>query len=381
QYYFGLELTSNFDIDGIRSVGKPYFYSLSVQGFPAGKYKEDYCSIQTSSSGDFEPTPTIYTLNIDEDYTLDYDENGTAYILFFRPVANLSSYTDSQNKIMIDYRVNHEFIQDYDYYIKENPKDPYTSQIEWDYSYTDYDTFHVHPDFADETYFTVEYSALEWEIFNAQYIHDGEDAFIFQPREYYNLSILYTGEVSTDEFSVQYIVPADQYEEDYILFKRIFVLAQLGTDEETMKVFEIPNYESTSYLYQNAPDSYNYTIAFNEIETYIQNTYNPSYQLVKNSYIYVLAKYDSVLLRYPMGHTPFNYEYLGENHDAYQIALYIDGVLTTYSNESEFHDYVLKIEDNYIYFNNKSSGQPGYIAPQSEIKLQYKFKLQPGLLD
>lgn len=69
--YFGLQLTSNFDIDEIRAVSKPYFYSLSVQGFPTGKYKENYCSIQSTSSGDFDPTPKL----IDEDYALDYDED------------------------------------------------------------------------------------------------------------------------------------------------------------------------------------------------------------------------------------------------------------------------------------------------------------------
>ncbi|KKL51510.1 hypothetical protein LCGC14_2294800 [marine sediment metagenome] len=82
-----------------------------------------------------------------------------------------------------------------------------------------------------------------------------------------------------------------------------------------------------------------------------------------------------------MGHTPFNYDYLGPTHDAYHIALYIDDILIAYSNVSTFDDYVSKIENGYIYFNNKSKGQPGYITPDRTIQLKYMLKLQPGLLD
>ncbi len=375
---FGVELPQDLDIDEIRAIGDPYMYSLSIQGFPVGKYKEEYCSVKTYYSGSFDPIQDVLD---DDDYALEYDENGTAYILFFKSVGELGSYTDAQKKIMIDYWVNYEFMQSYDYYIHEDPEDPYISQIEWDFSFIDEYSFRLHPDFNDETSFTVGYSALEWEIFNQLYIEDGIDIFAFQPKEFYNISVLYTGESSTDVFSIQYIVPEGQYKEDHLLFPSIYVLAQLGDDEDTIRVLEAFNDPTKTFIVQDAPDSYNYTIDFDEIESYIQSLYGPNYQLVKNSYLYVLAKYDSILLRYPMEHTPFNYEYLGEDHDAYHIALFIDGEFIAYSNETTFHDYVLKIENGYIYFNNKSQGQPGYIDPQSKIKLEYKFKLQPGLLD
>ncbi|KKK79658.1 hypothetical protein LCGC14_2831290, partial [marine sediment metagenome] len=144
--------------------------------------------------------------------------------------------------------------------------------------------------------------------------------------------------------------------------------------------FDISNSISKNYINQDSPDSYNYTISFSEIDTYIQATLT-GYHLIDNSYLYILAQYNSTLLSYQMGHTPFNYDYLGPTHDAYHIALYIDDILIAYSNVSTFDDYVSKIEDEYIYFNNKSKGQAGYITPDSNIQLKYKFKLQPGLLD
>jgi len=280
---------------------------------------------------------------------------------------------------MIDYWINHEFAKGSDYSIHESPEDPYASQIEWYYSFTDINTFHLHPDFTSTTSYSVEYTALEWEIFNQDYINNGDDVFIFQPIEYYNVSILYTGDTTTETFSIQYIVPEGQYKEDYEIFPTIYTLAQYGDDENNLLVIELTNSISKNFINQDSPNSYNYTIDFSEIDNYIQ-TYYLNYHFVDNSYIYVLAEYNSTLLSYPMGHTPFNYEYLGDTHDAYHIALYIDDTLIAYSNETAFDDYVSEIEDEYIYFNNKSKGQAGYIAPNSDIQLIYKFKLQPGLI-
>ncbi|KKM96647.1 hypothetical protein LCGC14_1176010, partial [marine sediment metagenome] len=389
--YFGAQLPDGLDIAEIRTVGKPYSYSLSVQGFPIGLYKDEYCTfdISDTNSGPFSPSSAQYNLNPNTDFSFEYDEDGNAYILFFRPAIDLTSYTDSQNKIMIDYWVNHEFIYGYDYYIHEDREDNYISQIEWVYSYMDVvdintDTFRLHPDFTDDTSFNVEYYALEWKEFDENYIKDGEDIFTFQPIEYYNISVLYTGYTTSETFSAQYIVPEGQYKEDHIVFPSIYVLAQLTGDDESIRVFELTNDILQNFITQEAPSSYNYIIDFDEIETYLQNTYDPNYELVKDSYIYVLAEYDSILLRYQMGHTPFNYQYLeglGGDHDAYHIALYIDDVITAYSYQSNFDDYVSKIENGLIYFNDKADGEAGYIAPHSTIKLTYKFKLQPGLID
>ncbi|KKM17186.1 hypothetical protein LCGC14_1678300, partial [marine sediment metagenome] len=241
------------------------------------------------------------------------------------------------------------------------------------------DTFRLHPDFTDDTSFNVEYFALEWEEFNANYIKDGEDIFTFQPIENYNVSVLYTGYTTSETFSVQYIVPEGQYKVDYLLFPSIYVLAQLTGDDESIRVFELTNEESQNFITQEAADSYNYIIDFNAIEVYLQNTYDPNYELVMDSYIYVLAEYDSVSLSYQMGHTPFNYEYIqgfGGDHDAYHIALYIDDVLEAYSGQAAFDVYVSKIENGLIYFKDDAG-----ISPHSTIKLTYKFKLQPGLID
>ncbi|KKL85273.1 hypothetical protein LCGC14_1956380, partial [marine sediment metagenome] len=211
--YFGVQLPENFDIAEVKSIGEPYTYSLSVQGFPVGNYKSEYITIDTSNSGSY--TPSTNLLTVDTDYGYDYDENGTGYILFFKPVIDFSSYTDADNKLMVDYWINHEFAKGSDYFIHEDPEDPFTSQIEWDYSFVDVNTFHLHPDFTSTTSYSVEYTALEWEKFNQDYINDGDDVFTFQPTEYYNISILYTGDTTTEIFSIQYIVPEGQYKEDY----------------------------------------------------------------------------------------------------------------------------------------------------------------------
>ena len=278
---------------------------------------------------------------------------------------------------MVDYWINHQFTENKDYYIHEKPEDSYISQIEWDYSITDYNNFNVHPDFNDEITFTIQYSALEWEIFNEEYIKDGEDQFTFQPKEYYNVSILYTGDINSDVFSLQYIVPKGQYKEDYITFKYIYAFVQVDDDEETIMQFCIFNGESDNFLLQNAPDSYYYTINFDEINIFLQNTYGQEYRLVENSYLYIKANYYSISLQYPLSHTPFNYDYLSEEHDDYHLALYIDDVFIAYSNDSIFEDYVLKIEDNLIYFKNNSEGQPEYILPvvRFDLNINLNFNL------
>ncbi|MFX1391921.1 MAG: hypothetical protein ACFE9Z_17790, partial [Promethearchaeota archaeon] len=245
---------------------------------------------------------------------------------------------------------------------------------------TDLENYHLHPDFNDETSFTIEFSALEWEVFDSQYIKKGSDNFIFRPREFYNVSILYTGAISNDIFSVQYIVPKGQYGDDETLLPFVYAFAQKSNDD-TIKQFLIPNTELINCIEQNNPNSYNYTIYFNTIETYIKNTYGQDYELLEDSYIYVTAMYYSDLLNYPLSHTPYNYEYLGEENALYHIALYINDEFICYSNETEFQNYIEKIEDGKVYFNNRSYGEDGYIAVLSDIKLEYKFKLQPGLLD
>ena len=141
---------------------------------------------------------------------------------------------------------------------------------------------------------------------------------------------------------------------------------QMGTDEETMEVVTIWNTLPDSYLAQEAPNSFNYTIDFTEIDSYIQ-TYYSGYSLVENSFVYVETKYNSSSLRYQMSHTPFNYDYLDVDNYAYELALYVDGQFVAFSNESLFNDYVLKIENNYAYFQNRSDQESGYIEPNTNV--------------
>ncbi|MHA1279503.1 MAG: hypothetical protein ACTSQ8_20065 [Candidatus Helarchaeota archaeon] len=186
--------------------------------------------------------------------------------------------------------------------------------------------------------------------------------------------------MTAENFSVQYIVLEDQYLDDSILFGKVFVLAQDGDDEETMDLYSIPN-DDPDMIIQVSDGSYNYTLDYGVLENRLRALHGQEKELVKNSFIYIQAWYNSSSLMYELEHEPFNYKYLGDEHDAYHIGLYINGELIAYSNESLFNDYIEKIEDGYIYFNERNETDPGYITPQSEIMLAYKYKLQPGLLD
>ncbi len=69
-------------------------------------------------------------------------------------------------------------------------------------------------------------------------------------------------------------------------------------------------------------------------------------------------------------------------HHPYNITLNIQGIGLIHSyDKNEFNKYVLKIEDNCIYFKENAFGEDGYITNKSKISVSYKFKLQPGLLD
>ncbi|MHA1279520.1 MAG: hypothetical protein ACTSQ8_20150 [Candidatus Helarchaeota archaeon] len=186
--------------------------------------------------------------------------------------------------------------------------------------------------------------------------------------------------MTAENFSVQYIVPEGQYLDDSILFDKVFVLAQDGDDEETMDLYSIPN-DDPDMIIQVSDGSYNYTLDYGVLENRLRALHGQEKELVKNSFVYIQAWYNSSSLMYELEHEPFNYKYLGDEHDAFHIGLYINGELIAYSNESLFEDYVEKIKEGYIYFNERNETDLGYISPQSEIKLAYKYKLQPGLLD
>ncbi len=379
--YFGIQLPNDLDINRIRAVGLPYSYAISSQGFPIGKNKSEYCICIENGAQIFEPSPSQYVLEKEIDYTLEYDENGTAYLLFFRPSYDLDMYTDDANQIMVDYWVNTEFQRLKDYEILENPQDPFSSQIKWNYIYSTVNSFNIHPDFTHSNTFTINYYALEWESVDEHYIQDAIDSFIFQQEQSYNVSILYSGDTSSEQFSLRYILPEGQYLQGKRIYSSIYVLAQVGDDEDSLCTIRLTNNDLFNCIEQETTNSYNYTLHFDEVNNYIKSVMGSEYELVDDSYLYIMVKYNSTLLKYPLSHTPFNYEYLEESHNAYHIGLYIDDEFISYSNESLFDEYVVKIENNFIYFAQRQKGQLGYISPQSKIQLEYKYKLQPGLLD
>jgi len=96
---FGLKLPEELDVSAIKAVGKPYSYALSVQGYPIGKYKSEYCRIETTYSGNFAPSEGDEILTVGEDYDLAFDENYTAYVVFYKPISELSG------RFLGDYRV------------------------------------------------------------------------------------------------------------------------------------------------------------------------------------------------------------------------------------------------------------------------------------
>ncbi|MHA2033389.1 MAG: hypothetical protein ACW99Q_28795, partial [Candidatus Kariarchaeaceae archaeon] len=134
------------------------------------------------------------------------------------------------------------------------------------------------------------------------------------------------------------------------------------------------------YIVQDEDISYYYLINYSKIQDDLAIK-KPNYVLMLDSYTFVEINYITDTLKYPLTHTPFNYDYVGSEHTTYHIKLTIQGEAPVYSYENAFNDYVLKIENNYIYFKDKKYDENGYIDNKTQVTVDYKFKLQPGLLD
>ncbi|MBD3216618.1 MAG: hypothetical protein GF311_28645, partial [Candidatus Lokiarchaeota archaeon] len=147
---FGVELPSYLDITEIDQIGSPYSYDLSIQGFPIGENSSKYCTINTGSSFGQRGAAQLEASN----YALEQLWNGSIYILFFTSESAVSSYADADNFIMVDLHAETDFVETQDYEIQEDPYDPWTSQIEWTYAYTDTDNFALHPDFSRDANFS-----------------------------------------------------------------------------------------------------------------------------------------------------------------------------------------------------------------------------------
>ncbi|KKL71812.1 hypothetical protein LCGC14_2091170, partial [marine sediment metagenome] len=222
--YFAVQIPDEISIAQIRTAGTPYQYDLSVQGFPIGDYIDGtYCKATTSGiTRDFDTRADIELMNSTADYSLEFADNGSKYIVFYIPNSTAQIY--AQNSLMmIDYWAYYTFTEGFDYEIVEDPLNPYVSKIEWDYKIQSLTSYTMHPDFSTGASFSVSFSALDWNFANDEYIKDGSDEFILQPEIQTNISQYYDGlDTDTAMFSILNIIPDNQFGDSEI-FKNIYV--------------------------------------------------------------------------------------------------------------------------------------------------------------
>ncbi|MHA2254091.1 MAG: hypothetical protein ACXAD7_27310, partial [Candidatus Kariarchaeaceae archaeon] len=193
---FGFQLPDEISIAHIRTIGTPYEYDLSIQGFPVGDYIDDtYCNVLTSGTSYNFDTREYETqvINGSTDYSLEFASNGSKYIVFYILESVADDYAIS-NKIMVDYWAYHTFTEGFDYDVVEDPYNPYVSVIDWDYQITSLNSYTMHPDFANGSSFTIDFSALEWNSVDNNYIHNGQEEFTFKPEIQTSLSVMYYGD-------------------------------------------------------------------------------------------------------------------------------------------------------------------------------------------
>ncbi|KKM95581.1 hypothetical protein LCGC14_1186760, partial [marine sediment metagenome] len=374
---FGVELSEDINIASIKSVGKPYTYELSVQGFPTGEYVESdvYYEVSTSSSGLYaNHEETANPLLLNTHYSLEYLSNGSKYLLFYVDEDYVQINADANDFFMVDFWAFQTFTEGIDYAITEVPEDPFASSITWYYTYSDNPAqFTLHPDFALGSSFTIDYSALRWDIEaggHSDYIKDATNTINFQPRVQTSISVYYDGQTS-ELFKILDTVPDNQFSEPD-LFNYIYLYTWDGNDEDTKVLTELA-YQA-SYITQDPLTDFIYTLNFDVIAADIGTD-----EIYLDSYMYIETEYDSTQLKYSLSNTPFNYDYIGTNpaYNQYHITIDINNGQTVWSSNDEinFALYVEKIEDNYIYFKDSA------INVGSTIDVSYKYKLQPGLLE
>ncbi|KKN14777.1 hypothetical protein LCGC14_0992710, partial [marine sediment metagenome] len=378
---FGIQLSDDISIASFKSLGTPYQYELSVQGFPTGEYIESSIYYQVSAG----PGSLIYTgndpsnnnLEYDVDYTLAYHSNGSKYLLFFIDEVTVgANFADGDNVIMADFWAYYEFNEGSDYIIETDPEDPFSSQIVWDYSYgaNPLVWYKMHPDLALDSSFIIYYSSLEWsQMDTSQYIKSVTDTITFQPRVQKNITLYYEEQAST-LFSIQRLVPDDQYSEAD-LFNYIYLYTWDGSDESTRQVAKLSF--SPTYIIQDSQTLFEYTIDFAQILTDI----GPDV-IYSESFVFIETEFDSDELKYSLSSTPFNYDYILDMppgyYNQYHITVDINNgqtIIHSY-DDATFAQYVEKIEDNHIYFKDTAG-----IALGTTIDISYKMKLQPGVLD
>ncbi len=375
---FGVKLPDDLSIAYIESVGNPYYYDLSIQGFPIGGYIETtpYCNvINNGYSNSFTPSSEILDGGVH--YSLEFASNGSKYLIFYSNISFVSDF-GIDNKIMVDYVAYHKFTEGFDYKIVESTLDPFITYIEWDYSFTSLTDYKMHPDFSHDSSFNVKFSALQFDFLKDYFIKDISDKFTYKPRIKSNISVEYTGQVQ-ETFSVLNIVPDSQFSLPDLI-NAIYVIIWDNKSLDSIRLWRVNNFRQDFFV-QDISVEYLYTINFDLINNYIPL----GYEIIPNSYVFVEVEFISTQMKYPLSATPFNYDYIDNGLTDYHITLKIDGDEYK-SNELpspqlDFHDYVDKIENNWIYFNNREPGAQGYISPQTEIILSFKHKEQPGILE
>ncbi|MEJ2251052.1 MAG: hypothetical protein P8Y97_15545, partial [Candidatus Lokiarchaeota archaeon] len=309
-----------------------------------------------------------------DDYTYQKLDNGSWYLLFFHQDGIIDyQFADTRGNLMVDFHAYHTFEQGKDYNIFIDSQNPYISKLKWNYAYESRSIFNYHPDFSHNAQFTIKYPSLEWSEAKDLYIHDVMDNFTFRPEEKHNISLIYLKDAQSNTFSVEFEIPQDHYDNPEI-FKDIYgIIRPIGdTYNEEVKLFKFPNWAYLYYLQQNDTVLYEYTILFDELRGSVPE----GYEIVPDSNLFLEAVYNSSQLRYRLQAHPFNYEYIGNNYPDFDISLTINDGDPILSSQPEFFDYVEDIENRYIYFKNETD-----IPHQSNIKLSYKAKMQPGLLE
>ncbi|KKN63932.1 hypothetical protein LCGC14_0496640 [marine sediment metagenome] len=379
--YFGIQLPDRVSVAHIRTVGTPYVYDLSIQGFPVGDYIDStsYCNVITSgTSYNFDTRIDSQIMNNTNDISLEFASNGSKYIVFYISEQNAQNYAQN-NKVMVDYWAYHTFTEGFDYDISEDPEDPFVTIIDWSYGINSLTSFDMHPDFSLSSSFIVDFSALEWDSVDNNYIQDGVDEITFKPSISTDISSYYYGDAN-ESFSILNIIPDNQFN-DTSIFRDIYVEIWDGSDESTTELFSMnDNPIMYGYIFQDVNISFYYWINYTKVAEDLAFK-KPEYILVSDSYSFIKVNFVSDQLKYKLGHTPFNYDYLGAGNNAYHITLTVEGQAPIYSYDTtEFNKFVLKIKDNYIYFQDRNFTEAGYISNQTKITISYKFKLQPGLL-
>jgi hypothetical protein len=379
---FGIQLPDKLSISNIRAVGQPYDNYISFHGFPydpTGTYIDTYSHIFIESMGVVDTLGWMekdaVRMTQDTDYSLEYSSTGEKYLLFFITEFDAINTYSINDLLMVDYWAYHTFIEgfDFEYNINENPEDPFMSTIEWNYRYSVSDPldYKLHPDFSASTSFTIDYTAMEWEMANEKYILPEEtDTFTYQPIIDTSVSLIYEEDETEESFSISGIVPPE----------RIPDLADLGdlftsisyefwdptapVKEDTIQKSSAPY--SLARIGQGSPNWY--VIHYDQLPIW------PDWELVPGSNVIINIEFISTQTEYLLSRTPFNYDYI--DNPAFGITLQIDDEDPLYSYENlGFNEKVSKIEDNYIYFIEES------IPSGSSVSVTFSSKLEPGILE